>query len=165
MGTRFPAAPGYRDIGSAKMQYVPVIFSGKLLTKFYAASTLAAMSNTEYEGEIKKYGDTVKIRQTPDITIRDYQKGQILRNEQPESTSVELYIDKGKYWSFVTDDVDDAQTDIKNYVGNWTADAAVQMKIKVEREVFADIPSDAGKCTTTLIWDCDIHHPSRAIPD
>lgn len=145
MGTRFPAAPGYRDIGSAEMQYVPVIFSGKLLTKFYAASTLAAMSNTEYEGEIKKYGDTVKIRQTPDITIRDYQKGQILRNEQPESTSVELYIDKGKYWSFVTDDVDDAQTDIKNYVGNWTADAAVQMKIKVEREVFADIPSSAGE--------------------
>jgi len=143
MGAQYPAAAGFRDIGSTSMQYVPVIFSGKLLTKFYASSTLASVSNTEYEGEIKKYGDTVKIRQTPDITIRDYNKGQVLTNEQPVSTSVELYINKGKYWSFVTDDVDDVQTDIKGYVGNWTDDASKQMVITVETEVYADIGSDA----------------------
>ena len=142
MGAAYPAAAGFRDIGSATMQYVPVIFSGKLLTKFYAASALAAVSNTEYEGEIKKFGDTVKIRQTPDITIRDYQKGQVLSNEQPETTSQDLLIDKGKYWSFVTDDVDDAQTDIKNYVGTWTEDASKQMVITVETEVYADISGD-----------------------
>jgi len=125
------------------MQYVPVIFSGKLLTKFYASSVLTAVSNTEYEGEIKKYGDTVKIRQTPDITIRDYTKGQVLTNEQPTTTSVELYINKGKYWSFVTDDVDDVQTDIKGYIGNWTEDASKQMIITVETEVYVAIGSDA----------------------
>lgn len=144
MGAQFPSAAGFRDIGSATMQYVPVIFSGKLLTKFYAKSTLAAVSNTEYEGEIKKEGDTVKIRETPTITIRDYTKGAILRNEQPESSSTELVIDKGKYWSFVTDDVDDAQTDLKNYVGNWTNDAAEQMRITIETGVYADIGSDAA---------------------
>lgn len=143
MGGAYPSAPGFRDIGSATMQYIPVIFSGKLLTKFYAASTLAAVSNTEYEGEIKKYGDTVKIRETPDITIRDYTKGQVLSNEQPEASSQELLIDKGKYWSFVTDDVDDAQTDIKDYVGRWTSDASKQMVITVEREVWADVGDDA----------------------
>ena len=143
MGARYPAAAGFRDIGSTTMQYVPVIFSGKLLTKFYASSTLAAVSNTEYEGEIKKYGDTVKIRKTPDITIRDYKKGQVLSNEQPTATSVELYIDKGKYWSFVTDDVDDAQTDLKSYVSDWTTDASKQMVIVVETEVYVNIGSDA----------------------
>ncbi len=143
MGAQYPNAAGFRDIGSSSMQYVPVIFSGKLLTKFYASSTLASVSNTEYEGEIKKYGDTVKIRQTPDITIRDYNKGQVLTNEQPTATSVELYIDKGKYWSFVTDDVDDAQTDLKSYVSDWTDDASKQMVITVESEVYVDIGSDA----------------------
>ncbi len=143
MGAQYPNAAGFRDIGSSSMQYVPVIFSGKLLTKFYASSTLASVSNTEYEGEIKKYGDTVKIRQTPDITIRDYNKGQVLTNEQPTATSVELYIDKGKYWSFVTDDVDDAQTDLKSYVSDWTDDASKQMVITVETEVYVDIGSDA----------------------
>lgn len=143
MGSEYPSSAGFRDIGSSSMQYVPVIFSGKLLTKFYATSTLASVSDTEYEGEIKKYGDTVKIRQTPTITIRDYNKGQVLTNEQPEATSVELYIDKGKYWSFVTDDVDDAQTDLKSYVSDWTEDASRQMVITVETEVYADIGSDA----------------------
>lgn len=146
MGERYPAAAGFRDIGTSgvgAMQYIPVIFSGKLLTKFYATSILASVSNTEYEGEIKKYGDTVKIRQTPTITIRDYSKGQVLTNEQPTSSSVELYINKGKYWSFVTDDVDDVQTDIKGYVGNWTDDASKQMVITVETEVYAHIGSDA----------------------
>jgi len=143
MGAQYPAAAGFRDIGSATMQYVPVIFSGKLLTKFYASSVLAAVSNTEYEGEIKKYGDTVKIRKTPDITIRDYNKGQVLTNEQPTTTSVELYINKGKYWSFVTDDVDDVQTDLKSYVSDWTTDASKQMVITVETEVYVDIGSDA----------------------
>lgn len=144
MGAQYPSSAGFRDIGSAAMQYVPVIFSGKLLTKFYASSILAAVSNTEYEGEIKKYGDTVKIRKTPDITIRDYSKGQVLTNEQPTSSSIELYINKGKYWSFVTDDVDDVQTDIKGYVGNWTDDASKQMVITVETEVYAAIGSDAA---------------------
>jgi hypothetical protein len=144
MGAQYPASAGFRDVGSGSMQYIPVIFSGKLLTKFYASSILAAVSNTEYEGEIKKYGDTVKIRQTPDITIRDYSKGQVLTNEQPTSSSVELYINKGKYWSFVTDDVDDAQTDIKGYVSNWTDDASKQMVITVETEVYADIGSSAA---------------------
>ncbi len=32
---------------------IPEIWSGKLLEKFYAACTLASISNTDYEGEIK----------------------------------------------------------------------------------------------------------------
>ena len=142
-GEQFPSAAGFRNIGSQAMQYIPVIFSGKLLTKFYAKSNLAAISNTDYEGEIRRYGDTVKIRTTPDITIRDYVKGQALRNELPESESVELTINKGKYWSFATDDVDDVQTDIKSYASQWADDAAEQMRVVVEREAFADFPSDS----------------------
>lgn len=142
-GQQYPSAAGFRNIGSPAMQYIPVIFSGKLLTKFYAKSNLAAISNTDYEGEIRRYGDTVKIRTTPDITIRDYVKGQALRNELPESESVELTIDKGKYWSFATDDVDDAQTDIKSYADKWAEDAAEQMRVVVEREALADFPSNA----------------------
>ena len=34
----------------------PEIWSGKLIEKFYAATVLSAISNTDYEGEIKSYG-------------------------------------------------------------------------------------------------------------
>ncbi len=33
--------------------FIPQIWSGKLVEKFYAATVLAAISNTDYEGEIK----------------------------------------------------------------------------------------------------------------
>jgi len=137
-------AAGKLNIGSSTMRYIPALYAGKLLKKYYSATVLSAITNTDYEGEIKKYGDTVYIRATPDITIRDYAKGQTLVNEQPESTAVTLSIDKGKYWSFVTESVDKIQTDIKTFVNKWTDDAAEQMKIAVDTDVLANVYSDAS---------------------
>ena len=104
-----------------------------------------------YEGEIKKFGDTVYIRGLPTITIRDYVKGQALVNEQPESTSTSLLIDKGHYWSFVSEDLDKIQTDIKSYVAKWSADGAEQMKITIDTNVLSNIPasSNASNIGTT----------------
>lgn len=134
-GTAFPRAAGKVNIGSAAMRYIPALYSGKMLKKYYDSAVVPAISNTDYEGEIKKFGDTVYIRGIPDITIRDYVKGQTLVNEQPEATSTELLIDKGKYWSFVSDDVDKVQADIKGYVQKWAADGAEQMRIAVDTDV------------------------------
>jgi len=120
----------------------PTIWSGKLLVKFYAASVIPAISNTEYEGEISDYGDKVEIRTTPDITIRDYTKNLTLTNEARQPSLVELEINKGKYWSFITDDVDVKQANY-DFVDDWTADAAEQMKITVDAEILAAINSDA----------------------
>jgi len=139
----YPVAAGIRNIAATTMRYVPAIFSGKLLEKFYKACVLAAISNTDYEGEIKEQGDTVYIRTTPDITIRDHSKGQTLVNEQPTSAPVTLLIDKGKYWSFGTNKLDDKQTDIKKYVNNWTDDASEQLKIDIDTDILADVYSDA----------------------
>lgn len=139
----FPSASGTRNIGNSTMRYIPVLYSGKLLVKYYDSTVLSTITNTDYEGEIKKHGDTVHIRTTPDITIRDYRKGQVLSNEQPESVATSLDIDKGKYWSFVTEDLDKVQTDIKSFVNNWTDDAAEQLKITVDTGVLGDIYTDA----------------------
>ena len=86
-----PATPQYSG------NFIPEIWSAKLLVKFYAATVLAAISNTDYEGEVKNMGDKVIIRTTPTITIRDYAKGQTLTIERPESDPIEMEIDKAKY--------------------------------------------------------------------
>jgi len=39
--------------------FIPEIWSGKLIENFYDATVLAAISNTDYEGEIRSMGDTV----------------------------------------------------------------------------------------------------------
>jgi hypothetical protein len=137
MGAAFAAAPGFRNIGSTSMLYIPTLYSGKMLKKYYDTTVLGAVTNTEYENEIKKFGDTVIIRTTPTITVRDYQKGMTLVNEQPESVAITMQIDQGKYWSFVSDDVDKLQSDIKGLVEKWAAEGAEAMKVVLDTNVLA----------------------------
>jgi len=47
--------------------------------------------------EIRNQGDTVKIRQRPDITINSYSADQELDYERPSENIVTLLIDKGLY--------------------------------------------------------------------
>ena len=99
---------------------------------------LASISNTDYEGEIRRMGDTVNIRTQPNITIRDYVKGQSLSVEQPEAPKLQLLIDKGDYFACVEDDIDRIQSDVK-MMDMWSKDASEQMKIKIDQRVLTDL--------------------------
>lgn len=120
----------------------PDIWSVKLLVKFYAACVAGNIFNTDYEGEIKKFGATVKIRTTPDISIRKYIKGMSLTHQQLAPGLVELDIDQAEFWDFVIDNVDRFQGDI-NFMNAWTADAAHQQKIAVDLNVLGNVYADA----------------------
>jgi hypothetical protein len=121
--------------------FIPEIWSGKLIENFYDATVLAAISNTDYEGEIKSYGDTVNIRTTPEITIRDYVKGQTLTVENPDKPKIQLLINRGEYFACVEDDVDKVQSDI-NLMDTWSKDASERMKIKIDQRVLTDLLPD-----------------------
>jgi len=122
---------------------IPEIWAGKLLTKFYAATCLAEIANTDYEGEISAQGDKVNIRTTPDIDVKPYIKGQPLTYQTPETDLRELLIDQALYYGVHVDDIDKFQADVK-FIEAWTADAAKQVKIRQERLVLADIYADAA---------------------
>ena len=136
----FPVAPGRPNYSG---NFIPEIWSGKLIENFYDATVLAAISNTDYEGEIRSMGDTVNIRTQPNITIRDYVKGQNLVVENPDKPKIQLVIDKGEYFSCVEDDVDKVQTDV-NLMDMWSKDASEQMKIKIDQRVLTDMLPDIG---------------------
>jgi hypothetical protein len=118
--------------------FIPEIWSGKLVEKFYASTVLAAISNTDYEGEIKNQGDRVRIRTKPTITIRDYRADGSLQIDRPEGSSLELYIGTGKYFNLALDDVMEIQSDL-NALSMWSDDAAQQLKIVVDTDVLAGI--------------------------
>jgi len=118
--------------------FIPEIWSGKLIENFYDATVLAAISNTNYEGEIRQHGDTVNIRTTPDLTIRTYEKGMTLQVENPDKPKIQLVIDKGEYFAAVEDDVDKVQSDIA-LMDTWSKDASEKMKIKIDQRVLVDI--------------------------
>lgn len=62
--------------------------------------------------------------------------------ETPEPVVTDLIIDKGKAWSFISDDVTKAQADYA-FTEDWTRDASEQMKITIDTGILGDIYSDA----------------------
>ncbi|HHP0467304.1 TPA: hypothetical protein ACRZZI_004965 [Vibrio harveyi] len=122
--------------------FVPEIWSAKLIEKFYNATVFGAISNTDYEGEIKNKGDKVIIRTRPDITISDYQVGMTLSYEHPESKATELNIDHAKYFAYELKDVDSIQTDL-NLMDEWATDASEQMKIAIDTSILMGIKDKA----------------------
>ena len=121
------ASPAYTGI------FIPTLWAGKFIEKFYDATVLAAISNTDYEGEIRNMGDLVKIRTRPTISIADYDATMALVVTRPSSASVDLNIDKGKYFNTVLDDVMEVQSD-SDLLSLWADDASEQMKIKVDTD-------------------------------
>jgi len=136
----YPVSPGRPDYSG---NFIPEIWSGKLIENFYDSTVLAAISNTDYEGEIRNQGDTVNIRTTPNITIRPYVKGQNLVVENPDKPKLQLVIDKGEYFACVEDDIDRVQSDVK-LMDMWSKDASEQMKIRVDQRVLTDMLPDIG---------------------
>lgn len=134
----FPVSPGHPQYSG---NFIPEIWAGKLIENFYDASVLTAISNTDYEGEIRQYGDTVNIRTTPEITINSYVKGQSLTVEKPDKPKLQLVIDKGQYFACIEDDVDKIQSDI-NLMDTWSKDASERMKIKIDQDVLTGILPD-----------------------
>ena len=123
--------------------FIPEIWSGKLIENFYDATVLAAISNTDYEGEIRSHGDTVNIRTTPEITIRTYVKGQTLTVENPDKPKLQLLIDKGDYFACIEDDVDKIQSDVA-LMDKWSKDASERMKIKIDQRVLTNIVTEVS---------------------
>src|ERR1700676_1870819 len=146
--TGFPGAtagssPAIYPVGSSgnalqSTGFIPEIWSGKLVEKFYASTVLAAISNTDYEGEIKNKGDRVKIRTKPTITIRNYDSDGLLNLDRPVGNFVELFIGNGKYFSLILDDVMEVQSDL-SLLSMWSDDAAQQLKITVDQDVLTGI--------------------------
>lgn len=123
-------SPAYAGI------FIPEIWSGKLLEKFYQATILGAIANTDYEGEIKNKGDTVHIRTRPTITIADYESDQDLAIQRPSSNLIDLSIDQAKYFNLALDDVMEVQSDL-DLMSMWAEDASEQMKIAVDTDVLS----------------------------
>jgi hypothetical protein len=136
----YPAGSSGNTFSSAG--FIPEIWSGKLIEKFYASTVLSAISNTDYEGEIRNQGDQVHIRTKPTITIRDYRADGSLTLERPVGSEVILTIDQGKYFNTILDDVMDVQSDLNN-LSMWADDAAEQMKITVDTAVLLGILDQA----------------------
>lgn len=126
--------------------FIPTLWSAKLNQKFYKSTVFGEIANTSYEGEISGLGDKVAINNRPDITISDYQVGTSLSYQVPAPSTVELPIDRAKYFAFQVNDVVEHQSQPK-LMDMFSDDAAMQMKIAIDTSVLL------GTATKQGIWN------------
>ena len=132
----FPTSGDFTTSPEYTGSFIPTLWSGKLLAKFYQNTMLSEIMNTDYEGELKNKGDTIRIRTAPSITINDYTgAGSTLATEVPVPIFQDMQVNKAKYFSVQTNDVLAQQADM-DLMNMFTEDAAKQLKIAIEDEVF-----------------------------
>lgn len=93
--------------------FIPQIWSARLLAHLDKIHVYAGLVNRDYEGEIKQFGDTVKINQIGDITIKKYTGAAIGAPDDLTGEQDTLTIDQANYFNFAIKDVDNAQTNPK----------------------------------------------------
>lgn len=97
----------------AVKNFIPALWSARLLANLQKNHVYANVVNRDYEGEIKSMGDRVKINSIGAVTIGDYTGADIAGAEELKGSTQELVIDKAKYFNFQVDDVDKAQSNPK----------------------------------------------------
>ena len=141
-GQPFATDPSYSGT------FIPTLWSNKLNAKFYSSTMMTEIANTSWEGEIKNQGDTIRIRTAPSITINNYAgAGTTLTSEVPVPITQDMQINKGKYFSVQVNDILAHQADM-DLMNMFTDDAAKQLKIQIENDVFFDWFVTSGAAAT-----------------
>lgn len=97
------------------LEFIPTVWAARLLTALNDALVYgqANVCNRDYEGEIRKAGNTVKIASINDVAIGTYTKdGDIDEPEVLTDIVQTLLIDQQKYFNFYVDSVDRAQQNV-----------------------------------------------------
>lgn len=91
--------------------FIPELWNARLLNALDKAHVFAGLVNRDYEGEIKKQGDTVHINTIGEVTIGTYTKDTDFASGPQALTATDqtLVINQAKYFNFAVDDIDTAQ--------------------------------------------------------
>lgn len=91
--------------------FIPKLWSARLLNALDKSHVFANVVNRDYEGEIKKMGDTVHINTIGAVTIGTYTQNTDFSSgpETLATTDQTLTVDQAKYFNFQVDDIDAAQ--------------------------------------------------------
>lgn len=93
--------------------FIPQIWGDTLLPAIRLNLVYGNLFNNDWEGQIQKMGDTVKINAIGDITVSNYTKDTDLNPPQAlTDAQTMLVINQAKYYNFDVDDVDAAQSSV-----------------------------------------------------
>ena len=94
----------------AIQNFVPEIWTPKILIALRKKAVAGNLVNRDYEGEIRRGGDQVNITSINDVTVGTYTKHTDITVEDIDDATRALIIDQQRYFAFELDDVERAQS-------------------------------------------------------
>ena len=111
-------------------------FASGVLKKVYQNAVSPAITNKDYEGELKKSGDRVNILSfLNDALMSDYVVGTDMASETIVDTEDQLIVEKRKYFNFSLDRLEDLFTYGDNVVENLLQNRAAILEKEVDKYV------------------------------
>ena len=148
------ASAGYDNLPSGN--WLPAIYSQKVLKFFRRSSVVEGITNTDYAGEIENYGYTVKIIKEPTISVASYTKGQTTNLQNLADDQETLVVDTANYFAFKVDDVEERQSHV-NWESLATSSGAYALKRKYDSDILEAISTtsriSAGTAVTANTGD------------
>lgn len=111
-------------------------FAKEVLKKVYQNAVAPGITNTDYQGEIKKPGDRVNILSfLNDALMSDYVVGSDMNSETIVDNEDQLVVEKRKYFNFSIDRLEDLFTYGSNVVDNLLQNRAAVLEREVDKYV------------------------------
>ena len=98
--------------GQNNSYFLPAVYSKKVLNFFRKASVAEAITNTDYEGEISAFGDSVRIIKEPVISVSAYTRGSDTTATKLTDQEINLVVDSANAFKFIVDDIETSMSHV-----------------------------------------------------
>jgi len=128
----FPKATGYGNLPNGN--FSPVIYSKQVQLAFRKSSTVEAITNSDYFGEIANMGDSVKIIKEPEVSVQSYARGTQITAQDLNDEDFTLVVDQANYYAFKIDDIEAAHSHV-NFMQMASDRAAYRLRDQYDQDV------------------------------
>lgn len=128
----FPKATGYSNLPNGN--FSPVIYSKQVQLAFRKSSTVEAITNNDYFGEIANMGDSVKIIKEPEVSVQSYNRGTQITAQDLNDEDFTLVVDQANYYAFKIDDIEAAHSHV-NFMQMASDRAAYRLRDQYDQDV------------------------------
>lgn len=149
----------------AVTNFIPDLWTAKILVALRKKAVAGNLVNRDYEGEIRRMGDSVKITSVNDVTIGTYTAHNDITWEDIDDATRSLVIDQSKYFAFELDDIEAAQAVNGGAIMNQALDNATYQLRDVADAFILSTMNTAIQGTSNDLGTVAIHTTAQNLYD
>ena len=134
--------------------FLPAIYSKKVLNFFRKSSVIEAVTNTDYAGEISAFGDSVKIIKEPTIAVHEYTRGSDVTETKLTDEETTLVVDTANAFKFIVDDIESKMSHV-NFKEVAASSAAYALKDAFDAGVLETLVDGASAASPDHVIGAD----------